>query len=102
VTLKRLYVGNLPITTTVEEVRAAFSRYGAVASVSLAESIRSNRPGSFGYVEMEDGGEAAIAGLNRTDLGGQPLTVCSAQPRKEALPPAPPAIRRTGPDSQVG
>ncbi len=100
--MKRLYVGNIPTTTTVEEIRAAFSRYGAVASVSLAESGRSSKPGSFGYVEMEDGGDAAIAGLNRTDLKGQPLTVCGAQPRKEASAPAPPLIRRTGTDRSVG
>jgi RNA recognition motif-containing protein len=100
--MKRLYVGNLAPTTTVEEVRAAFSRYGAVASVSLAESSRSSKPGSFGYVEMEDGGDAAIVGLNRTDLRGQPLTVCAAQPRREAAAPVPPLIRRTTSDSTVG
>jgi RNA recognition motif-containing protein len=99
--MKRLYVGNLPPTVTVEEVRAAFSRFGAVVSVSLAENGRS-RSAAFGYVEMEDGGDAAIAGLNRTDLGGQPLTVCGAQPRKEAAPPTPPAIRRSESASTVG
>ena len=100
--MKRLYVGNLATTTTVEEVRAAFSRFGAVVSVSLAESGRSRSPSSFGYVEMESGADAAIAGLNRTDLGGQPLTVCGAQPRKEASSPAPPTIRRTESASTVG
>jgi RNA recognition motif-containing protein len=100
--MKRLYVGNLASATTAEEVRSAFSRFGPVISVSLAEGSRSRRPGGFGYVEMEDGGDAAIAGLNRTDLGGQPLTVCRAQPRKEASPTAPPPIRRTESDSTVG
>jgi hypothetical protein len=51
---------------------------------------------------MESGADAAIAGLNRTDLGGQPLTVCGAQPRKEASSPTPPAIRRTESASTVG
>ena len=101
-TMKRLYVGNLASTTTIEEVRAAFAKFGAVVSVSLAESGRSRGPSTFAYVEMEDGSEAAIAGLNRTDLGGQPLTVCAAQPRKEAASPTPPPIRRTESESAVG
>lgn len=100
--MKRLYVGNLSPATSAEEVRVAFSKFGAVISVSLAEDLHSGNLRGFGYVEMEDGGEAAIAGLNRTDLGGKPLTVCGAQPRKPEAGPAPLAIRRTESRSSVG
>ena len=78
--MKRLYVGNLAPGTTAAEVEAAFSEFGRVLSVTFAEGRHWARPG-FGYVEMEDGDRAAIAGLNRKDLRGQPLTVCAAVPK---------------------
>jgi hypothetical protein len=78
--MKRLYVGNLALDITEQEVREAFAQFGTVVTVTLAEDRHSGRPRGFGYVEMEEG-DAAIAGLNRTDLRGQPLTVCAARPR---------------------
>ncbi|HVR30607.1 MAG TPA: RNA-binding protein, partial [Thermoanaerobaculia bacterium] len=62
---KRLYVGNLPPGTTAAEVRAAFSRFGEVTSVDLATDRFTGHPRDFGYVEMDEGAAAAIAGLNR-------------------------------------
>jgi hypothetical protein len=62
-------------------VREAFSQFGTVISVTLAEDRHTGCPRGFGYVEMEGGEDAAIAGLNRTDLRGQPLTVCGARPK---------------------
>ena len=79
--MKRLYVGNLAPNTSAADVEYAFSKFGRVLSVTLAEDRHSGRHRAFGYVEMEDGESAAIAGLNRTDLRGQPLTVCNAVPK---------------------
>jgi RNA recognition motif-containing protein len=81
--MKRLYVGNVGPGTTIEDLREAFSKFGPVISVTFAEDRFSGRRRGFGYVEMEHGDDAAIAGLNRTDLGGQPLTVCGARPKGE-------------------
>lgn len=78
--MKRLYVGNLALDISAEEVRSAFSKFGTVISVTIAEDPHTGRQLGFGYVEMEEG-DAAIAGLNRTDLRGLPLTVCGARPR---------------------
>jgi len=78
--MKRLYVGNLPPGTTAAEVRAIFTRFGDVASVTLGTDRFSGRAKDFGYVEMEEG-DAAIAGLNRTELRGNTLTVCGARPK---------------------
>jgi RNA recognition motif-containing protein len=82
--MKRLYVGNLAPGTTAADVEDAFSRFGRVLSVHLAADRHSGRHRAFGYVEMEDGESAAIAGLNRADLHGQPLTVCNAVPKVAA------------------
>jgi len=79
--MKRLYVGNLAPHTTAADIEDAFSPFGRVLSVTFAEDRKSGRHRAFAYVEMEDGENAAIAGLNRKDLHGQPLTVCSAVPK---------------------
>jgi cold-inducible RNA-binding protein len=82
--MKRLYVGNLAPNTTAAEVEEAFSKYGRVLSVTFADDRQPGRHRAFAYVEMEDGDSAAIAGLNRKDLRGSPLTVCSAIPKATA------------------
>ena len=82
--MKRLYVGNLAPGTTAADVEDAFSQFGRVLSVTFAENRPSGRHRAFAYVEMEDGENAAIAGLNRKDLHGQPLTVCGAVPKGTA------------------
>jgi hypothetical protein len=79
--IKRLYVGNLAPDTTADEVRGAFAGFGPVLSVTLEKDPFTGRPRGYGYVEMEDGDGAAIAGLNRKDLRGYCLTVCGARPR---------------------
>jgi hypothetical protein len=82
--MKRLYVGNLAPNTTAAEVEDEFSKFGRVLSVTFAGDHQSKRPRAFCYVEMEDGESAAIAGLNRKDLRGHPLTVCGAMPKAAA------------------
>ena len=83
--MKRLYVGNLSFTSDEHEVRDAFSAYGEVSSVHLVTDRDSGQPRGFGFVEMNDSGEAqnAIDGLNGAQLGGRSLTVNEARPRPE-------------------
>ena len=97
-TMKRLYVGNLAPATTAADVEDAFSQFGRVLSVTLANGHQSERHRAFGYVEMAEGESAAIAGLNRKDFRGQPLTVCGALPKGAAAGAAATAeapVRRT-------
>jgi len=80
-----IFVGNLAYTATVDEVRLLFATYGEVTSVQLLEDRDTGRPRGFGFVEMPDAtqAQAAIAGLNGTNLGGRPLTINEARPREE-------------------
>jgi RNA recognition motif-containing protein len=41
------------------------------------------RSRGFGFVEMSDGADEAIAGLNMKDFQGRPLTVNEARPRED-------------------
>jgi len=79
---KNIYVGNLPWSSTEEEVRAAFEAYGEVISVKLINDRETGRPRGFGFVEMEDQGALeAIENLDGSDFGGRNIKVNEAKPR---------------------
>jgi len=81
----KLYVGNLPYSTTEDDLRSLFGQAGTVKSVSLITDRESGRSKGFGFVEMESADEAeqAISMLNGSDLNGRALTVNIARPREE-------------------
>ena len=84
--MTNIYVGNLPFSTTEEEVRNMFSAYGSVDNVSLIADRETGRLRGFGFVEMSSGADEAIAALNQTELGGRRLVVNLAKPREERRP----------------
>ncbi len=81
-----IYVGNLPFTTSAEEVQELFSQYGTVEAVNLITDRETGRLRGFGFVEMSSGGEEAISALDQQELGGRRLTVNPAKPREERGP----------------
>lgn len=84
--MTNIYVGNLPFSTSEDEVRDLFSAYGTVDNVSLISDRETGRLRGFGFVEMSSGGDEAIAALNQTELGGRRLVVNLAKPREERRP----------------
>src|SRR5258707_376708 len=80
---KNLYVGNLSFTATEAELSETFGQHGTVTRASIVMDRESGRSRGFGFVEMSDGGEAAIQALNGAMLGGRALTVNEAKPREE-------------------
>jgi RNA recognition motif-containing protein len=80
-----IYVGNLSYEVTEEDLRQAFEAFGEVTSAKIITDRASGAPRGFGFVEMstQAEAEAAIAGLNGTELKGQTLTVNEARPRSE-------------------
>jgi RNA recognition motif-containing protein len=81
--MKKIYVGNLPFTSTEDELRALFARHGAVDSVSVITDRETGRPRGFAFVEMEEASAAddAIRALDGSDLGGRNIKVNEAQGR---------------------
>lgn len=79
----RLYVGNLPYSTTDDSLREAFAAHGEVVSASVVIDRESGRSRGFGFVEMATGeaAQAATAALNGALLDGRPLTVNEARER---------------------
>jgi RNA recognition motif-containing protein len=71
--------------TSEGDLQAAFAVYGAVSTARIATDRDTGRARGFGFGEMSSQTEAqaAIAGLNGTDLQGRTLTVNEAKPRDE-------------------
>ena len=78
--MKKLYVGNLSFETTETELKELFSQSGPVDTVRIITDRDSGRSKGFGFVEMADGGDMAIAEINGKDLNGRALTVNEARP----------------------
>ena len=78
-----LYVGNIPWTTTEEELENLFSQFGNVSAVRIITEGHSGRSKGFGFVEMEskENGESAIEALDGKDFGGRDLRVNQAKER---------------------
>jgi RNA recognition motif-containing protein len=72
---RRIYVGNLPWSTTSEELTDMFGEYGGVVNAEVLSDRETGRSRGFGFVEMEndEAMQAAIAGLNGKDMGGRAL-----------------------------
>ncbi len=84
--MTNVYVGNLPFSTTEEEIRNMFNAYGTVDNVSLITDRETGRLRGFGFVEMSSGADEAIAALNQTEVSGRRLVVNLAKPREEHRP----------------
>ena len=78
-----IYVANLSFEVKESEVYDLFSQYGEVERVNLITDRDTDRP-RFCFVEMHDDneGRAAIEALNGHELGGRPIAVSEARPRK--------------------
>lgn len=82
-----IYVGNLPWSTTEDDISGLFATHGAVLSVKLPLDRDSGRPRGFGFVEMDDNNASqAISALNGKELDGRALRVNKAEPRTSARP----------------
>ena len=81
---KKIYIGNLPFSSTEADLKDAFGRHGAVESVNIITDRETGRPRGFAFVEMEEANAAddAIRALDGSDLGGRTIKVNEAQDRR--------------------
>ncbi len=80
-----VYVGNLPYTTSSDDLRDLFASYGEVTSANVISDRDSGRSKGFGFVEMADDSAAqtAIEELNGKEMDGRAITVNEARPRED-------------------
>ena len=80
IVLVKLYVGNLPWSTTDSTLEEMFSAIGPVDSAKVVTDRDSGRSRGFGFVEMsQTDGARAISELNGTQLESRELRVNEAQ-----------------------
>ena len=80
---KKLYVGNLPFSTTDEQLRDMFEEHGRTSSVNVIVDRETGRSRGFAFVEFEtdEGAQAAREALDGKDIEGRPLRVNEAYER---------------------
>jgi cold-inducible RNA-binding protein len=76
---KRLYVGNLSQEMTASELTELFAQAGEINTVKIVTNRATGRSKGFAFVEMEQGGDEAIAVFNGKNLMGRVLTVIDAR-----------------------
>ncbi len=81
---KKIYVGNLPFSSSEDDLKDVFGRHGAVESVNIITDRETGRPRGFAFIEMEEASAAAnaISALDGSDLGGRNIKVNEAQDRR--------------------
>ena len=76
----KLYVGNLSFQTTETEIQELFAQAGHVDTVRIITDRETGRSKGFGFVEMNEGAEKAIAEFSGKEFNGRALTVNEARP----------------------
>jgi RNA recognition motif-containing protein len=80
---KTLYIGNLPWSTTEEELAQAFAAHANVVSARIIMDRETGRSRGFGFVEVADEDvDQAVEAMNGTQLSGRDIIVNEARPRQ--------------------
>jgi RNA recognition motif-containing protein len=78
-----VYVGNLPWTTTEDDLASLFGQFGPVVDARIIQDRMTGRSRGYGFVEMAGGDcvSDACAKLNGYVLQGRALLVSLARPK---------------------
>lgn len=80
-----IFVAKLNPSTQNEDLESLFSEYGDVSSAKVIMDRETGRSKCFGFVEMDEDGDAnaAISGLNESTFMDNTIVVKEAKPREE-------------------
>ena len=81
----KLYVGNLPFSSTDDSLREVFGQCGSVTDVMIALDRQTGRSRGFGFITFSSDAEAnaAIEKFHGTDMEGRTIQVNEARPRED-------------------
>lgn len=80
----KIYVGNLPFSTTNRDLETMFEKFGTVESAQVVTDRDTGRSRGFGFVEMGDeAARKAITEMAEAAIDGRRLTVNEAKPRPQ-------------------
>ena len=76
---KTIFVGNLPLSASEDDVRNLFSQQGDVRSVKLIMDSETGKPCGYGFITMKhNAANSAIETLNGKNFSGRRLQVKEA------------------------
>lgn len=81
----KLYIGNLPYSFTVEDLKKILEPYGEAEEVVIIMDKFSGRSRGYGFATLKDAEKAALAiqELNGKEFEGRPIVVNESRPREE-------------------
>lgn len=79
----KLYIGNLPYSTTESDLRTLFGDFGDIHELSLVKDRHTGESKGFGFIEMKQNSDAdkAIKALNGSVFQSRNIKVNQAQPK---------------------
>ncbi|HEV2400884.1 MAG TPA: RNA-binding protein [Candidatus Sulfotelmatobacter sp.] len=86
--MTNVFVGNLDITVTQQQLRDLFTVHGSVDSITIVNDRDTGEPRGIAFVEMTQAAEAqsAITALDGTMLNGRPMRVSEARAKPHQDP----------------
>ncbi|MBP9812221.1 RNA-binding protein [Candidatus Gracilibacteria bacterium] len=82
--VKRLFVGNVPFRIEGDELRSLFEEVAPVADFFWPTDRETGRKKGFCFVDVDEADlEAVIEAMNGKDVMGRALAVNEARPREE-------------------
>lgn len=80
----KLFVGGLPWAMDSEDLRQAFSEFGAITEANVVQDRETGRSRGFGFVTFGDkeSAEKAVSAMNQAEIGGRTVNVNFAQARE--------------------
>lgn len=82
-----LFVGNLALYTNADDLARAFGHFGTVLRSIVITNPETDVSCGFGYVEMDEGADWAVAALDQSMYHGQFLTVHQINPGRVLFAP---------------
>jgi RNA recognition motif-containing protein len=80
-----IYVSNLDLSVTSDDLKKLFAEFGNVASAEVQIDMFTGKSRGFAFVEMVEDAEArkAIASLQQKEVLNQPIKIEETKPREE-------------------
>jgi RNA recognition motif-containing protein len=76
-----MYIGNIPFSTTQDDLRDFFSSCGEVGRVDMVIDRDTGRSRGFAFVDIDEAGAREALALNGCDFGGRRLVINHAKER---------------------
>jgi RNA recognition motif-containing protein len=82
---KKLFIGGLPYSTTVDQLKEMFMKAGTIESATIIVDRATGRSKGFGFIEFSSDEEAqsAISMFDGMEIEGRSIKVSEARPMEE-------------------